>query len=128
MTVRDGAPGQQRMGGGSQLGQMSPADRRILQMLMLSAVHQGAATPETANRMTFEELLQQFGVEQHHGSADDGRGRTGATPERIDTGAARTPNDVQRMSRRFQVRRRSEEIKRVPSRVPQRMHRSMVVA
>merc|ERR1719420_2908393 len=55
--------------------------------------------------MTFEELLQQFGVEQHHGSADDGRGRTGATPEQIETASTLRTLDTKESIRELQEHR-----------------------
>ena len=83
MTIRDG----ERNNNGStiQLRQMNSADQRILQMLMLNAINQGGATPETANQMTFEELLLQFGfpTDPNHDGHHHGR-RQGATPELID--------------------------------------------
>ena len=89
MTIRDADLEQQRsgQGGGSRrrvgrirLNQMSPADQRILQMLMINAINQGAATPETANQMSFEDLLQQFGFPDN--TPDHQRNR-GASPEVI---------------------------------------------
>ena len=80
MTIRDG----ERNNNGStiQLRQMNSADQRILQMLMLNAINQGTATPETANQMTFEELLQQFGFPTDPNNTHQGR-PSGASPELI---------------------------------------------
>jgi len=86
MTVRDGQQ-QQRLGGGRSpsLRQMSPVDQRIVQMLMLNAINQGVATPEMANQMGLEELLQQLG---HHNDDDGDQRRPGATPEQIENSSS----------------------------------------
>jgi hypothetical protein len=54
------------------LDMLAPPDRLILQMLRLNALSQGA---ENANQMTYEELLQRFGVGTEH---------RGASPETVD--------------------------------------------
>merc|ERR1712057_136810 len=68
MTLRDGN-GQRHP---QMIGQMSPADRRMLQMIMLNALGQGGAVaaPQNANQMSFDELLHQLGFEQNQNGQD----------------------------------------------------------
>lgn len=77
MRIRDGGGG----AGGGRLDRMSPADRRILQMLMTNAVRRGAVAPENADGTSFEELLRAFGVPEDDAYA---RQRRGASPELIE--------------------------------------------
>ena len=86
MSVTSNASGQRRTMtirdvGGRQ--GMSPADQRILQMLMSNAISQGAATPKTVNQMTFEDLLQQFGFPTDDDDHNQHNRSRGATPELI---------------------------------------------
>merc|ERR1711959_814251 len=82
MTLRDGN-GQRHP---QMIGQMSPADRRMLQMIMLNALGQGGAVaaPQNVNQMSFDELLHQLGFEQNQNGQDT---RVGATPEQIENGS-----------------------------------------
>ena len=77
MRVSSNASGQRRnvtiRSRESNFSQMTPADRRILSMLLLNASSQGAAHPD---QMSYEELLQRFGVGTEN--------RRGASQETID--------------------------------------------
>jgi len=91
VTIRDRDMGGNGAASQIALDRMSPADRRILQMIMANAVRRGsvaapANAPGTARHMTVDELFSQFGFPNGGEDDDDATGRRrnmGAPPELV---------------------------------------------